>query len=240
MFTTKAFVFAAGAIACPVFAGAPSITALPIDQTLPTDLRNAWISDDGSVVAGRTFRVPRALGNRWSLDDNWTQTQFPVNAVCNGISGDGSIILLENARTWSEDTGFRSLDTDGFAVVNSYAISGDGSMIVGAGVFPAVAAVQWSDSMIAELPSDVADSVQASATNTDGSVTYGVAYNPDRLLRWQDGNAQPIETPAPGFNWVYDCSHDGSVAVGYVPGSQTSPPVLRSTLEISTGSITSA
>lgn len=220
----KTEAIAVGAAILALAAGACAQVFQPLGYPAGRESSSAEaVSDDGTVVAGGSSRpyilhgmnVGMPMGYRWTQAGGWDATG--IDAVLNGVSGDGSTILGQfmvgsangpgpgNPFYWRAPAGPLPLD-QGLA----YAASADGSVIVGTrtGANGFHEAYRWTAAggyqMLGHLSPGPTMESWAAATTPDGTViagTSGDAFN---------------QSGAQGFVWT---AATGMRPLGQLPGS---------------------
>ena len=214
------------------------------------------VSRDGSVVAGyadNNSNEKRAVvwsGSNWAnkTDLGTLKTDNSGNSQIWGISSDGSIVVgyAENddntitlndrptvwsGSNWSTKTDLGTLKTDNSGGGWAFAVSGDGSVVVGRATDEndITRAVVWSGSNwaaktdLGTLKTDNSGGSQAQGVSSDGSVVGGWSYNDNgerRATTWSGSgwstktDLGTLKTDNSGSSSVYGISADGNFAVG--------------------------
>lgn len=176
------------------------------------------ITADGTVI----------MGNVGSNVFRWTQSGTTIIGAgdLQGMSRDGSAAAGLQFQ-WSSAGGYGSLPSlpSGGAGQNRYAwaISGDGSTIVGSSTwFPGGAApVRWTSAgalSLGAIPGGTSDAV-GSAVSHDGSIIYGMGLGPTGYdtFRWTEATGMVgLGVTGPGFSAPLPlaCTPDGGILVG--------------------------
>lgn len=214
------------------------------------------VSRDGSVVAGyadNNSNEKRAVvwsGSNWAnkTDLGTLKTDNSGNSQIWGISSDGSIVVgyaenddsvaFRNDRptvwsgsNWSTKTDLGTLKTDNSGGGWAFAVSGDGSVVVGRtdNDNGETHATVWSGSGwatktdLGTLKTDNSGDSQAQGVSSDGSVVGGWSYNDNgerRATTWSGSgwgtktDLGTLRTDNSGESEVYGISADGNFAVG--------------------------
>jgi probable HAF family extracellular repeat protein len=170
--------------------GAASITGLGFLPGHSASSRALAISGDGNVVVG------------------YCETDF------NSLQG-------RHAFRWSSDTGMEDIHQAvgelGFDSSEPYALSSDGSVIVGQSDF---IAFRWkrAEGMVALGDLDGGSTISAGrAITSDSSIIYGNGYNANgfRAVKWTAPN---VIIPLENLDLIQGCSSNGAIAIGSGPG----------------------
>ena len=214
------------------------------------------VSRDGSVVAGyadNNSNEKRAVvwsGSNWAnkTDLGTLKTDNSGNSQILGISSDGSIVVgyAENddstfthydrptvwsGSNWSTKTDLGTLKTDNSGDGWAFAVSGDGSTVVGRAENDnrETHATVWSGSGwttktdLGTLKTDNSGNSQAQGVSSDGSVVGGWSYNDNgerRATTWSGSgwttktDLGTLKTDNSGSSSVRGISADGNFAVG--------------------------
>ena len=214
------------------------------------------VSSDGSVVAGEADndngerRATVWSGSNWSTktDLGTLKTDNSGDSQIRGISSDGSIVVGEaesddinldhyvrptvwSGSNWSTKTDLGTLKTDNSGEGLAFAVSGDGSTVVGrtGNDNRESRATVWSGSGwttktdLGTLKTDNSGYSTAFAASSDGSTVGGVAENDNgerRATVWSGSNWSTktdlgtLKTDNSGSSSVYGISADGNFAVG--------------------------
>jgi len=223
------------------------------------------VSGDGGVVVGFGWS---ALGNeafQWTVEDGMVGlgdlAGGRFNSVGQAVSADGSTVvgssstdLGSEAFIWTEATGMVGLGIPtGATGTNAFAVSGNGSVVVGSMDTPEVKAFIWDRANgIRELETVLTEDfevdlagwslIQAAAISADGQTIVGNAFNPLRqtegfiaFIPLNDSDGDGVDEPD---DLCPDTNLSDSVDLnGCPPGqSDTTPPVLLD-LQILTPSV---
>ena len=214
------------------------------------------VSRDGSVVAGyadNNSNEKRAVvwsGSNWAnkTDLGTLKTDNSGNSQILGISSDGSIVVgyAENddstitlndrptvwsGSNWSTKTDLGTLKTDNSGDGWAFAVSGDGSTVVGRAGNDnrETHATVWSGSGwttktdLGTLKTENSGNSQAQGVSSDGSVVGGWSYNDNgerRATTWSGSgwgtktDLGTLKTDNSGSSSVFGISADGNFAVG--------------------------
>ena len=214
------------------------------------------VSRDGSVVAGyadNNSNEKRAVvwsGSNWAnkTDLGTLKTDNSGNSQILGISSDGSIVVgyAENddstitlndrptvwsGSNWSTKTDLGTLKSDNSGDGWAFAVSGDGSTVVGRAENDnrETHATVWSGSGwttktdLGTLKTDNSGNSQAQGVSSDGSVVGGWSYNDNgerRATTWSGSgwttktDLGTLKTDNSGSSSVRGISADGNFAVG--------------------------
>jgi probable HAF family extracellular repeat protein len=202
-------------------------------------------TNGGAVISGYTAFTPSDVWGRYWVNGGGGDFIGPVpggrdgSVFTRGISNDGSIIagycfggssVGQVALRWTSATGSVALPklSGSGTYTEAYAISGDGSTIVGTSrdADGKDAAVRWTGvgnsvvSIVGDLPGGAVNG-SASGVSPDGSVIVGASSSAasgttfTEAFRWtQAGGMQPLGLLGGGSSYASDVSADGSVVVG--------------------------
>jgi probable HAF family extracellular repeat protein len=191
-----------------------------------TATRGAFISADGSVVAG-TITYPGLTNSFvWS---NGVMTDIGTMSIA-GLGANGTIVagnVNTTAVTWTSAGGIVALayySGGNYSIAN--AISADGTTVVGyandAGG-ASINAVRWVNGVVSSLGSlgGFATSM-AYDVSADGSVIVGTSYVPNDFnrhgFRWFNGVMTDIGSLGNGDTYAQKVSADGSTVAGQSAG----------------------
>ncbi len=247
---------------CAVWAVVVAAAAVPAahGQLVPgfyvlEGTRGVALSADGTV-AGGTYESPTAdFASRWTLGPGTSITrqdvQLPTPPLftsgVQGFSADGSTLVgrlvydIETVRPFriGADGVVQNLGTIGsYQHVESRAVNGDGSVVVGYATQPETflqgRSWRWTQATGMQYlpnPSGGIDATVASIT-PDGSVIAGYAFtNTTKAMVWRNGVPEFLGTvpgTAFGTSYAWSVSDDGNVVVGRsdVPASN-GPQAVR-------------
>ncbi|HTV22806.1 MAG TPA: hypothetical protein VMG12_29150 [Polyangiaceae bacterium] len=195
--------------ACPDTPDAPDAVLVRVPAVLPEGAFGSQVnavSADGNTVVG-TYAVPL----------------FPEQP---------SLGIRLFAFRWSVGAGLETLDAPGAEYSYAYAVSADGSVVVGSLHRPDTIgerAVVWTSAGLRELePLPDATAGMAAAVSADGSVIVGVQqfieYVPQQRwapVRWTASGIEVLDHPLPNGASVANASADGRVVVGGPLGGST-------------------
>jgi len=202
------------------------------------------VSDDGTVVVGRSIGASGYEATRWTQAGGMVGLgDLPggiFESLANGVSGDGAVVVgrgRSNAGSnfeafrWTQAGGIVGLgDLPGGQTESAAsATNGDGSVVVGYGNNAAFSseAFRWTQAGgmvgLGDLPGGGTSSY-ASGVNDDGSVVVGMGSGAsgNEAFRWtQAGGMVGLGDLAGGnfFSQAYGVSGDGLVVVGYSNGA---------------------
>ncbi len=185
------------------------------------------ISGDGSVVVGRSYDGFGEKAVYWVNGANAVEVPSPFGGRAVDASYDGYIIVGYDARI-GDDAGFRyNVATDTFQFIDFsgsvriYAVSDDGSTVVGSPASGSAAAYYWKDTFPGSAAAallDLAGGTDAPLVrgiSGDGSTAVGWGVGSDLLaVRWTDFGQLPTAITSLEDTRAYDASVDGSVIVG--------------------------
>lgn len=214
-----------------------------LEPGIPAYSSASGISGDGSTIVGGSYAAtPGAvrLGYRWSGPGTYqtlgAQAPYPWSGA-QSANHDASVIVgglstpiapgfaLTQAARWTQATGFQALGytRPGHFDSYAYAVSRDGSTIVGRSGTTVGEAFVWNESsgmrVLPPLPGSSESA--ATATNHDGSIIVGSAGPNYNFAMWRNGQVFDLgrlaNMSSSGASAVSD---DGSVVVGtsYGPG----------------------
>ncbi|MDP1924347.1 MAG: hypothetical protein Q8K57_06135, partial [Thiobacillus sp.] len=199
----------------------------------------AGVSDDGTVVVGRSIGASGYEAIRWTEAGGMVGLgDLPgglFESLAYGVSGDGAVVVGRGRNASSQFEAFRWTQAGGIVGLGdlpggqfestAFATNGDGSVVVGYGNNSSFAyeAFRWTQAGGMVGLGDLAGggtSSFASGVNDDGSVVVGMGSSAsgDEAFRWtQAGGMVGLGDLAGGnfFSQAYGVSGDGTVVVGY-------------------------
>jgi len=185
------------------------------------------ISDDGSVVAGRSNNVSGSYrAFNWTAANGMQDmgTLGGTESEATGISSDGSIIVgfssdassIYRAFKWNITDGMQDLGTGDFSKAS--AVSSDGSVII---VNISPVAYRWTLSGgLENLGNLGGNSTGANDVSADGSVIVGYSHNSagdPYAFRWVQGSG--MVNIGAYYSFADGVSGDGSTVTGFETGS---------------------
>lgn len=201
-------------LASTALAQAPSFALIAPPQGFSTSLITG-LSSDGRTAAGQT---ETGSAFYWTLDGGLVQ---PPLGQCNGISGDGRVVVGAHgitAGTWSQAGGSRDLGTlSGYPFAAAYDASYDGSVVVGwcqATPFDnSGQAFRWTASGGMQ---GFGPGTKLFAVSGDGSAVVGQVGTAPNGFAWsQQGGYQPlIGLGGSAKSSATAVNSDGSIIVG--------------------------
>ncbi|MCB9897746.1 MAG: hypothetical protein H6825_07070 [Planctomycetes bacterium] len=210
-----------------VLLGAPALSAQATFQVLPNTLGGSGISSDGTIVGGA-----HAAGGGFLWTSSTGVVQVPGLSSVLGLSADGSSLAgtapgtsQNEAARWTNGLGLDLAGGPpgsigcGADLSSGYAVSGDGSVLVGLGWNGCKAlAFRWdSTNGMQLLPKDGPFSARASVVSRDGLVVGGFDEATDGSRRpalWFDDGSEQILSMPGHVGEVLGVNADGGVAVG--------------------------
>ncbi len=197
------------------------------------------VSDDGSVVVGRSIGASGYEAFRWTQVGGMVGLgDLPgglFESLANGVSGDGAVVVGRGRNASSQFEAFRWTQAGGIVGLGdlpggqfeseAFATNGDGSVVVGYGNNASFSyeAFRWTQAGGMVGLGDLAgggDSSFALGVNNDGSVVVGMGNSAGgyEAFRWTQAGGMVGLGDLPGgsfFSEAYGVSGDGSVVVGY-------------------------
>ncbi len=199
----------------------------------------AGVSDDGTVVVGRSIGASGYEAFRWTQVDGMVGigdlAGGMFESLAYGVSGDGAVVVGRGRNASSQFEAFRWTQTGGIVGLGdlpggqfestAFAASGDGSVVVGYGNNASFSseAFRWTQAGGMVGLGDLAGggtSSYAAGVNDDGSVVVGMGSSAGgyEAFRWtQAGGMVGLGELAGGtfFSQAHGVSGNGLVVVGY-------------------------
>lgn len=204
------------------------------------------VSADGSVVVGQSLEFTSVTGRAFRWTTSTGMTELPgssegLNTDAYAVSSDGSVAVgaqwdpevdqSSQAVRWpvgegAVGLGFLPTDPDWCCASIAYAVSADGSVVVGESTVGSThhEAFRWSAETgmvgLGMLPGDVES--LAFGASADGSIIVGYSENQEgqtfhlEAFRWSEATGMIGIGQLPGADWsaAWGVSADGSVIVG--------------------------
>lgn len=203
---------------------------------------DSGVSADGSVVVGGTSRWTEATGVE------------PLGFLTSGVSADGSIVVgnsnnndSEAAVRWTQENGIETLGDSSGSESRSFAISGDGSAIVGnfKNANGQTEAFRWTEKNgiqgLGSFITEVYVVSEANGVSADGSVVVGRSLSGNNLdeplkateaFRWTEkdglqalGGFEPANNSF-FYSSAFDVSADGLTIIGESNSANGTEPFI--------------
>jgi probable HAF family extracellular repeat protein len=223
----------------PLVVGADEFT--PLDDLAGGGFASypAGVSDDGTVVVGRSIGASGYEAFRWTQAGGMVGLgDLPgglFESLAYGVSGDGAVVVGRGRNASSQFEAFRWTQAGGMVGLGdlpggqfestAFATSGDGSVVVGYGNNASFSseAFRWTQGGGMVALGDLAGGSSSSfalGVNDDGSVVVGMGSSASgyEAFRWtQAGGMVGLGDLTGGsfFSEAYGVSGNGAVVVGY-------------------------